>query len=85
MAKRCAAESDHISRGAVDIQLTTRGKVESGLDMCKSAGFQTGAVILISGRVSISQSVGTCDSKTRFGPDASSGMNVLSRSIPRGR
>ena len=42
MAKRCAAESDHISRGAVDIQLTTRGKVESGLDMCRSAGFQTG-------------------------------------------
>jgi hypothetical protein len=85
IANRCAAESDHISREAVEIQLTpTLVKVVSGLDMCRSAGFQIGAVILISGRFSNSQSVGTCDSKRRFDPDASSGMNELSRSIPRG-
>ena len=85
IADRCAAKSDHTSREAVDVQLTTLVRVESGLDMCRSAGFQTEAVISIIRRVTISQSVGTCDSKRRFGPDASSGMNVLSGSIPSGR
>ena len=85
MAERCIADSDHISRGAVDIQLTTRGEGESGLDICRSAGFQTEAVISMIGRESISQSVGTLDSKKRFGPDASRGIKIPSRSIPRGR
>ena len=49
IANRCAAESDHVSREAVDIQLTTLVKVESGLDICRSAGFQTEAEIRQSG------------------------------------
>ncbi len=51
---RYVAKSDHISHEAVDIKLTTLVKVESGLDMCRSAGFQSGAVISIIGRFSIS-------------------------------
>jgi hypothetical protein len=67
IADRCVTNSDHISRGAVDILLMTRFEGESSLDICRSAGFQTGAVILIIGRVSISQSVGKRKSKKRGG------------------
>jgi hypothetical protein len=67
------------------LQLTTLVKAESGLGMCRSAGFQSRAVNSITARISISQSVGTCYSKKRFGPVASSGVNVPLRLIPSDR
>jgi hypothetical protein len=50
-----------------------------------SAGFQVVEVISTIGRFDISQSVGTRDSKERFGPETVSGTKIDPKSIPSGR
>ena len=85
IADKGAVDWDHISRRAVDIQSTTRVGADRGPDIRRSAGFQVGEVISMIGRLESSQSIGTLESKKRFGPAATSGMKMDSRSIPSGR
>jgi hypothetical protein len=82
---RGAVNGDHISRRAVDMQLTTCIVFKRGADRCMSAGFQVVEVIATIGRFDISQSVWRHDSKERFGPETVSGTKIDPKSIPSGR